>query len=195
MPVLAPCLASIETQNAVLNGVVFWLTIERQARAGRADRPSSAMQIRPRPCLAMKLIASGVIFCRRNRQVALVLAVLVVDDDDHAARADGFDRLLDRGERAACGRAMRIFGFFVVISILASTATSSRRGGFFELRAPCLARRGTRCAARATYFPTMSHSRLTRSRAAQRVQIRVLPGKRDDHHVEFAVPQGGDRSG
>ena len=37
---------------------------------------------------------------RRDRQVALVLAVLVVDDDDEPARPDLLDRLLDRGERA-----------------------------------------------------------------------------------------------
>ena len=36
---------------------------------------------------------------RRHRQVALVLAVLVVADDDHPAAADVLDRLLDGGER------------------------------------------------------------------------------------------------
>ena len=54
----------------------------------------------------MKLIASGVTFSRRHRQIALVLAILVVDDDDHLAGADGVDRLLDGGERAlAAGHA------------------------------------------------------------------------------------------
>ena len=28
---------------------------------------------------------------------------------------------------------------------------------------------------------------------APHVQVRVLPRKRDDHHVEFGVPQRGDR--
>ena len=37
-----------------------------------------------------------------NREVALVLAVLVVDDDDEAALADLLDRLLD-GREGACG--------------------------------------------------------------------------------------------
>ena len=37
---------------------------------------------------------------RRHHQVALVLAVLAVADDDHAAAADLLDRLLDRRERA-----------------------------------------------------------------------------------------------
>ncbi len=36
---------------------------------------------------------------RRDREVALVLPVGVVDDDDEAARADVLDRLLDRRER------------------------------------------------------------------------------------------------
>src|SRR5262249_37240062 len=35
---------------------------------------------------------------RRHYQVALVLAVFAVADDDHLAAADLFDRLLDRGE-------------------------------------------------------------------------------------------------
>ena len=40
---------------------------------------------------------------RGDREVALVLAVLVVDDDDEAARADLVDRLLDGGEGARLG--------------------------------------------------------------------------------------------
>ena len=35
----------------------------------------------------------------RHRQVAFVLAVLVVDDDDHPPGADGLDGVVDRGER------------------------------------------------------------------------------------------------
>ena len=50
----------------------------------------------------MKLIASGVANCGGDRQVALVLAVLVVDDDHEPARADLLDRLLDRRERPGC---------------------------------------------------------------------------------------------
>ena len=38
---------------------------------------------------------------RRDGQVPLVLAVLVVDDDDHAAVAEGVDGLFDGGERRA----------------------------------------------------------------------------------------------
>ena len=51
----------------------------------------------------MKLIASGVANCAAIVEVALVLAVRVVDDDDHAALADLLDRLLDRRERRGHG--------------------------------------------------------------------------------------------
>ena len=43
-----------------------------------------ARQISPRPCVAMKLMASGVTMFRRHRQIALVLAVFIVDHYDHA---------------------------------------------------------------------------------------------------------------
>ena len=59
----------------------------------------SGTQISPRPCVAMKLIASGVMCSRGDRQVAFVFAVFVVDDDDHLAVADGLDRVVDGRER------------------------------------------------------------------------------------------------
>ena len=60
---------------------------------------------------------------RGHRQVALVLAVLVVADDDHLALADVLDRLLDRRER----RLDRAHDRAVAISLstyFASTSTS-----------------------------------------------------------------------
>src|SRR5688500_18977218 len=61
MPVLVDAFASIDTVNAVSNRAVFSGTI-----SGRSSCSSRSavigMQIRPRPCVAMKLIASGVIF-------------------------------------------------------------------------------------------------------------------------------------
>ena len=45
---------------------------------------------------------------RRDHQVALVLAVLVVDDDDEPALADLFDCLLDGGERCCHGHGPRL---------------------------------------------------------------------------------------
>ena len=61
-------------------------------------RPGSGTQIRPPASLRMKLIASGVTICGGHHQVALVLAILVVEHDDHLARANVGDRLLDRIE-------------------------------------------------------------------------------------------------
>src|SRR5205823_3229799 len=38
-------------------------------------------------------------FLRRDRQIALVLAILIVHDDDDLPGADGVDRFFDRRER------------------------------------------------------------------------------------------------
>ena len=62
MPVETPSRASIETVKAVPNGVSFWSVIWRSPstsqRSGVRHR-----QISPRPCVAMKLTASGVTNC------------------------------------------------------------------------------------------------------------------------------------
>src|SRR5439155_9418576 len=55
---------------------------------------------------------------RGERQVALVLAVLGVADDDHLAVADVLDRFLDRAERAGAHRATSFSTYF------ANTSTS-----------------------------------------------------------------------
>jgi hypothetical protein len=96
MPVVTPVRASMLTVNAV----------PRAGRGGRGPtiigsssaRPalrSSVRQMSPRPNFAMKLIASAAAITRitigghpqRVVQVALVLAVLVVDEDHHLALA------------------------------------------------------------------------------------------------------------
>ena len=56
--------------------------------------------MRPRACVAMKLTASSRRELGGDDEVALVLAVGIVDDDDHPAGADVLDRLLDRRELA-----------------------------------------------------------------------------------------------
>jgi len=53
--------------------------------------------IRPRPYLAHEFMESGVIFSAPWR-VAFVSAVLVIDEDDHAALADFLDGFFDSGE-------------------------------------------------------------------------------------------------
>ena len=59
MPVVTPSRASIETVKGVWNGDSFLAAIRSSPsssqRSGVSDR-----QISPRPCVAMKLIASGV---------------------------------------------------------------------------------------------------------------------------------------
>src|SRR5688572_11060450 len=82
-------------------------------------------------------------------QIALVLAVLVVHHDDHPAGANRHQRVLDRRERA-----------------LAPCALGHSHCAPLHHR--CL----NPSTARATYFPTISHSRLTRS-----------PARKDDKFV------------
>ncbi len=87
---------------------------------------------------------------RRHGQVALVLAVLVVHDHNHppgANRAPGRPRWARTGPCAVAPLAIRICAAFHHRSLNPSTA-------------------------RATYFPTISHSRLTRS-----------PARKDDKFV------------
>ena len=90
--------ASIGTQNAVPNRVVFCCTIGGTSSSSRRSSVIG-MQINPRPYVAMKLIDLRRHLLRRNGQIPFVLAVLVVDDDDHLAVANGVDRVLDGGER------------------------------------------------------------------------------------------------
>ena len=100
MPVLVPSCASIDTQNAVSRREALLLTssgisscVEPLGRHRQADQAA--------PVLRHEVDRLRRHLRRRHRQVALVLAILVVDDDDHAAGADGVDGVLDRGERAA----------------------------------------------------------------------------------------------
>src|SRR3954468_3580034 len=61
IPVVTLCFASIGTQNAVPNSVVFALTASGISSSSRRS-PVSDRQIWPRPYRAMKLIVSGVTF-------------------------------------------------------------------------------------------------------------------------------------
>ena len=90
--------ASTETVNAVSCSAVLSRTICGICSSS-SRVPIIGTQIRPPASLRMKLIASGVTICGRHHQVALVLAILVVEHDDHLAGADVGDRILDRVER------------------------------------------------------------------------------------------------
>ena len=97
MPVVTPSAASIETVNAVPCGV--WLSLTICFRPSWRQRSSvSVRQIRPRPYLAMKLIASGRDVLGGHHQVALVFAVFLVDQHDHAAGLEFFDNFQGGGE-------------------------------------------------------------------------------------------------
>ena len=164
MPVETPSRASIETVKAVPNGVSFWSVIWR--------RPSSSQrsgvrqrQISPRAWVAMKLTASGVDELRGDREVALVLAILVVDDDDEAARADLLDRLVDGGEDGARGL------------------------GAHRLIVPWrLSRRspaaGAGASRRSTYFASTSTSRLTALSGREPGEGRLRERVRDQRDAE-----------
>jgi hypothetical protein len=61
MPVVVPCLASMGTQNAVPKRALFsssWTMSGMRSSSRRS--PVMGRQIRPRPCVAMKLMTSGV---------------------------------------------------------------------------------------------------------------------------------------
>ena len=74
--------------------------LQRQAKAIDQLGTSSPRQTRPRPWLIMKLIASAVIISAADH-VALVLAILVVAQDDSTDGAQVAQDLVDRGEDLA----------------------------------------------------------------------------------------------
>ena len=101
MPVVTPWRASMETVNAVPSGGPLRPgDASSAARGGRRAPRRASRQMRPRPCMAMKLMASGVTISAAMHEIALVLAVLVVDEDDHLARANLIDRGVDAAERS-----------------------------------------------------------------------------------------------
>ena len=90
---------------------------------------------------------------------------------------------------------------------MASTASSIGANGerllprHFEIALQCddfprsgmpVSVRPASSAARTTYLPTMSHSRLTRSRICDATEVRVLHRERHDLHVEAIGPEPGD---
>ena len=90
--------AVIGTVKAVPSGA--WLSPTIMLRPSWSIRSGAiGRQIRPRPCLAMKLMASVRGQLGGHAEVALVFALLVIHQDDHAAAANLFERFLDRDER------------------------------------------------------------------------------------------------
>ena len=87
MPVVTPSAASIDTVKLVPCGEVLSRTIGGRPSCRQRSRVSDR-QTSPRACVTMKLMSCGRTSSRGHDQVAFVLAVLVVDDDDHAAGAE-----------------------------------------------------------------------------------------------------------
>ena len=99
---------------------------------------------------------------RGDGQVALVLAVGRVDDDDHLALPDVLDRLLDRGERAL-GRNRRSAHRFIVDG-----------------------------SSRSTYFASTSASRLTSSPGSSAPSVVSVERVRDQRDGEAGVVERRD---
>src|SRR6478736_8930123 len=83
----------MDTVNAVLSGSSFVGAIGRQRQAHE-----------PASLLGHEVDRLGRGELRGQHEIALVLAVLAVADDDHLAAAEVLERVLDRGEAGAgCG--------------------------------------------------------------------------------------------
>ena len=97
MPVVTPSRASIEWVKAVLRRLSSpWAisgrpsSVAALAGQGQADQAAAV--------LGHEVDGSGVAELGRDDEVALVLAVLVVDQHEHAAGAGVLDQLVGRGE-------------------------------------------------------------------------------------------------
>ena len=129
MPVVTPSRASIETVNGVWNGDSFLAAIrsspsssQRSGRQRQADQPAAVR--------GHEVDRLGRDELRRHREVALVLAVLVVAHHDHAAGADLLDRLFDRRERRSCDRhqLLDVLGEHVHLQVDRRAGQRRRRG-------------------------------------------------------------------
>src|ERR1700686_3511584 len=86
MPVVTPTRASMASQNAVPYCEVFSAVFGH----GEADQAGSVF--------GHEVDGFGRDLLSRERDVAFVLSVFIVDDDDHASGANLFDRGGDVGE-------------------------------------------------------------------------------------------------
>ncbi len=98
---------------------------------------------------------------RRDRQIALVLAILIVDHNDDLPIADRLDGIFNMREgrvRLREGQGSRAMDFLLDFPFASCLLP-------FNFHSHCRTVSPASSAARTTYFPTMSHSRLTRSPA------------------------------
>ena len=105
MPVVTPSRASTETVNAVCRRASLWAVMGgRSSSAQRCGVRHEAHE--PAALLGHEVHLLGGRELRGHREVALVLAVLVVADDDHLALAQIVERLGD-GRRTAASAVPR----------------------------------------------------------------------------------------
>ena len=95
MPVVTPERASMLTVNAVPSGGRLPGRLHHGEPSRSICSSVNVRQMRPRPCLAMKLMASAVANSAAMQEIALVLAILGVHEDHHLAGADGGDGFVD----------------------------------------------------------------------------------------------------
>ncbi len=100
IPVVTPKrgAASTLTVKAVACDSVLCSTICGRSSA-RQRSGVSVRQMSPRPCLVMKLMRAGVTLSAAEDEVALVLPVLVIGDDDDLPGANVLNCLFDLAER------------------------------------------------------------------------------------------------
>ena len=84
IPVVVPSIASTLTVNAVRIDSVLSVAISGRLNSSSRS-PSIGTQMMPEQCRTMKPIVLGRHLLGGDDQVAFVLAILVVDDDDHVA--------------------------------------------------------------------------------------------------------------
>src|SRR5688572_8783981 len=118
---------------------------------------------------------------RRDRQVPFILAVLIVNDDDHPAGADLRERVVYRRKRAALARPfgdsnLRALGRHILVRLKADTTYSAflvrlNADAMYSDRSVRLHADPNSCTARATYLPTTSHSRFTGLPAASEPRV------------------------
>ena len=185
MPVVVRPFASIGTQNAVSkrDGVLRDhqrdLELVEPLRRHRQADQAAAVSRHEVDRLGRDLLGG-------DRQIALVLAILVVDDDDHPAGADRVDRVLDPGERTGASAA--------------PLAISMRALGLRSRRSMChLAGRDGRerqtRQLRGAHDVLADHVALEVDAVAdlRPPQVRVLQRERHDLHVEPVRAEPGNR--
>ena len=95
MPVVTPSAASIDTVKFVRRSRSVSLTISGRRSCRQRSRVQRQAD-QAAPVARHEVDVLGTDELRRNHQVALVLAVLVVHDDDHPAMPDVLQQLVDR---------------------------------------------------------------------------------------------------